>query len=190
MAFCIEDNLLNNCDENPIGGLFGKLYLADASGIDGAFTLGVNGEIDSISMQTTPDPAYFHEFDIVENQNNYTEDQQRTDSQAVVNNASLVFVVAGRTQSARNILQKLNRCCQVVAIHTEGSGRRWVMGYTQDEVQGEGVAARYAKVSTNLSETGSAAEDSNQYTVTLTWVSNEMARELNAAFDISTILEP
>ena len=192
MAFCIEDNLLNECDEpNPMGGLYGKLYLADASAIDGAFTLGVDGQIDSISMVTTPDPGYFHEFDIIENLNSLTESGSQNDARAFINHSELVFVVAGRSQTARNVLQKLAKCkCGIVSIHTEGGGKRWVSGYTADQVQGVGLAARYATVTALEAATGAAAEDSNQYTVTISWKSNEMCRELDPAFDITTLLEP
>ena len=181
MSFCLTGGISGNCSETCAGGI-GRVWIAPASAVDTVTQGGADGEIDGITMSTTP-AGVFYEFEFYQETTSFTETLERPSGNASVV-SSLTGSIICRSQTKRNAIQELASCaCGLVVIHEEASGKKFIWGLTKDYlatlpfsynaqlVSGEGVS-------------GAAITDQNQETITIEAKSTYKANELDSTVTI------
>lgn len=157
---CLTTGLSINCANSCAGGL-SKFYIASKDDVT-ALTL-VSGEITAITMDVG---ALFYEFIPYEETANFTETGERANCNTVVTQ-TMVAVFPCHSQETRDAIKELQDCCcGFIVIHEENNGKRWLWGASTDLT---GLGISYNAQLTNFETvTGTAINDQNQTTITLT----------------------
>lgn len=160
MAVCVTVGTTKNCDTPVVGGV-SEIWLSDRQSILSR-TLDVDGAVDVYTMDTG---EVFYKFEVASNQTNFVETTQESGEVT----QQIVFVLEGRDQEKRNIINRLKKCrCGVTVIHKENTGIYWTWGFDDTDE---------AKLLTNVSDSGTAKADINTMTVTLQASATEEARQ-------------
>ena len=157
---CLTNGLSLSCSTSCAGGL-DKFYLASID--DVASLTFVSGEVTVITMVGG---ASFYEFTPYQETGSWTETLERTNCNTVINQ-TLVGSFPCHSQDTRDAVAELQACCcGFVVIHVENGGGRWIWGTTNAlTTLGIGFPAQLTNVETT---TGTAINDQNQATVTIT----------------------
>ena len=157
---CLTSGLTINCANSCAGGV-AKFWVASKEDIA---SLNITaGEVDVITMVGG---AKFYEFEPYQETANFTETGERANCNTVITQ-TLVAVFPCHALSTREAIQELQDCCcGFVVIHEENNGSRWLWGAPK-ELTTLGIS--YAAQLTNFETvTGTAINDQNQSTITLT----------------------
>jgi hypothetical protein len=160
-----------NCADGTCAGGVGKLYLANANEVSSVATSSAGAT--GITMASS---AYnFYEFDFRDFSGNFTETlTQDLDTLAVSVEQVFTGIWTCRNQTDRDIIQDLaNQTCGVVAVHGENTGTYWIWGDVT--VGGKRLVGR---LSTAEGNSGTALTDANQYQITITCRSTQLAKVL------------
>jgi hypothetical protein len=157
---CLTTGLSVNCTNSCAGGL-AKFYVASKDDITSLTITG--GEVTAITMVAL---TKFYEFEPFQETGVWTETGERANCNTVVNQ-TITAVFPCHSQDTRDAIQELQDCCcGFVVIHEENNGSRWIWG-TPKEITGLGIHYP-AQLTAYESTTGTAINDQNQTSVTLT----------------------
>jgi len=121
----------------------------------------------------------FYEFEPYQETANFTETGERANCNTVITQ-TLVGIFPCHDQATREAIQELQDCCcGFVIIHEENNGTRWIWG-TPNSLTGLGIS--YPAQLTNFETvTGTAINDQNQSTITMTARGTVQALPLDSA---------
>jgi hypothetical protein len=157
---CLTTGISLSCSTSCAGGL-DKFYLASIDDI-ASLTI-VAGEVTVITMVGG---ASFFEFTPYQETGSFTETGERTNCNTVITQ-TLVGSFPCHSQDVRDSIAELQACCcGFVVIHVENGGSRWIWGTTNTlTTLGIGFPAQLTNFELT---TGTAINDQNQATITLT----------------------
>lgn len=162
----LTGGIAKGCSGN-IGGIK-KIYITDFCNVTG-LTLASPG--DEISGFTMVSGAVFYEFEFNKNSSTFQEDV--TGDQAAgtqLNTQTITLVLARREKTKRDTLQLLMGFKELAVIVLDSNGIYWYLG------QDNGIV-----MTQNVSVSGTAKADPNNYTLTLVGEEPELANEVLAA---------
>lgn len=173
---CITSGLSLNCANSCAGGV-ARFWVASKEDIS-ALTI-TAGEVSAITMVGG---ALFYEFEPYQETAVFTETGERANCNTVLTQ-TMVSIFPCHAQDTREAVQALQDCCcGFVVIHEENNGTRWIWG-TPKDITGLGI--HYAAQLTNFeTTTGTAINDQNQTTITLTARGTVQALPLDPALVI------
>lgn len=150
-----------------IGGIK-KIYITDFCNVTGLTLASPSGEISGFTMASG---TVFYEFEFNKNSSTFQEDI--TGDQAAgtqINTQTVTLVLARREKVKRDTLQLLMGFKELAVIVLDSNGDYWYMGETNGVVMTQ-----------NLSVSGTAAADANNYTITLIGEEVALANSVEAA---------
>jgi hypothetical protein len=150
-----------------------KVWITDFCNIT-SFEESSGGEIGTINMTGA---TLFYEFQFNKNSSTFQEEvsgDQSSGSQ--INTQTVTLVLARREKSKRDTLQLLMGFKELSIIVLDSNGIYWLLGETNGMV-----------MTTNTSVSGTAAADSNNYTITLIGEEPNLANEVLAAAVLANI---
>ena len=145
-----------------------KLYIADFCNISG-LTLGSPN--DTISAITMTSGTVFYEFEFNKNSSTFQEDV--TGDQAAgtqINTQTVTLVLARREKTKRDTLELFKGFKELAVIVLDSNGIYWLLGEESGMVMTQ-----------NVSVSGTAAADPNNYTLTLIGEETSLANEVEAS---------
>jgi hypothetical protein len=157
---CLTPGLTINCANSCAGGV-ARFWVASKEDI--ASLNITSGEVDVITMVAT---KKFYKFEPYQETANFTETGERANCNTVITQ-TLVAIFPCHALTTREAIQDLQDCCcGLVVIHEENNGSRWLWGAPK-ELTTLGIS--YPAQLTNFETvTGTAINDQNQSTITLT----------------------
>jgi hypothetical protein len=170
---CLSTGYSVSCSLSCAGGL-DKFWLASVEDV-ASLTI-TSGEVTAISMVSL---TKFYEFQPYQETASFTETGERTNCNTVITQ-TLVGSFPCHSQDVRDAIAEMQACCcGFVIIHQENGGGRWIWGTTNDlTTLGIGFPAQLTNFETT---TGTAINDQNQATVTLTARTTVQALPLDGA---------
>jgi hypothetical protein len=161
----LTGGISKGCTGN-VGGIK-KLYITDFCNIT-SFVEASGGEIGTINMSGA---TLFYEFQFNKNSSTFQEEisgDQAAGSQ--INTQTVTLVLARREKSKRDTLQLLMGFKELAVIVLDSNGIYWLLGQENGMI-----------MTTNTSVSGTAAQDANNYTLTLIGEEPTLANEVLAA---------
>jgi hypothetical protein len=157
---CLTAGLTINCANSCAGGV-SRFWVASKEDI-ASLTI-TSGEVTAITMVAT---KKFYLFEPYQETAAFTETGERANCNTVITQ-TLTGIFPCHDQLTREAIQELQDCCcGFVVIHEENNGTRWIWG-TPNNLTNLGIS--YAAQLTNFETvTGTAINDQNQSTITLT----------------------
>jgi len=157
---CLTTGLTIDCTNACAGGL-AKFWVASKEDVT-ALNI-TSGEIDTITMAGV---TKFYEFEPYQETANFTETGERANCNTVITQ-TLVAVFPCHALATREAIQELQDCCcGFIVIHEENNGTRWMWGAPNNLTT---LGITYPAQLTNFETvTGTAINDQNQSTITLT----------------------
>lgn len=178
---CLTQGLTLPCNINSIGGTEDKLYLLPCDWLqDPPFTLEANGALSSVAIDLIKSSgvAGFYEFDIKRDSGGYR-GEFAGEAPNLYLEQTVTLSIPKMDQATRNSIQQLLKCnCGLVGIVVDNNCKQWVLGVSYNEECSKFIC-RGLQVAAGTSEQTGAdpTADLNEYTVTLTAVAFELARE-------------
>ena len=186
---CLTQGLTKNCAEPNQAGTEDKLYLIPAQWLDEpAFTVDPNGSLSAISIDLVASGGVtgFYSYDLRRDANGYRGELAGEQPNLYIEQ-TVTAIIDKMNQDTRNVIQEWLDCrCGLVAIVVDNNCKQWVLGVSYNaacakfQIRGLRVAAGSAE-QTGVDPTA----DQNQYEVTLTTNSFELAREYSGVIPLA-----
>jgi hypothetical protein len=157
---CLTTGLSVNCTNSCAGGL-ARFWIASKEDVT---NLNITaGEVTAITMNGL---TTFYEFEPYQETGMFMEAGERANCNTVLTQ-TLTAIFPCHAQETREAVQEMQDCCcGFVVIHEENNGKRWIWG-TPKDITGLGIHYA-AQLSAFETTTGTAINDQNQTSVTLT----------------------
>jgi len=170
---CLTTGLSVSCSNSCAGGL-ARFWIASKEDVTN-LTI-TSGEVTAITMAFG---TFFYEFEPYQETGMFMETGERANCNTVLTQ-TLTAIFPCHDQLTREAVQEMQDCCcGFVVIHEENNGKRWIWGTPKDITN---LGIQYAaQLSAFETTTGTAINDQNQTSITLTSRGTVQALPLEAS---------
>lgn len=178
-----------SCNLRSTAGLEECIYLAPCDWLDDpAFTIAGDGALSDIAIDVAKSggPTGLYKFDLKRNANGYTGEAGGSVDN-IFFTQTVTLVIPKMAQASRNAIMEMLSCrCGLIGIVVDNNCKQWVLGFQYDEDCSK-EKCKGLRVDAGTSETTGIDEtaDQNEYTVTLTAIVRELAREYTTVIPVN-----
>jgi len=186
---CLTSGLTLPCNINSIGGNEDTLYLIPCDWLDNpAFTVLGNGELSAIAINLIASGGVtgFYQFGVKRDSLGYR-GEFAGEAPNLYLEQTVTLTVPKMDQTSRNAIQQLLKCnCGLLAIVVDNNCKQWTLGVSYNEDCSKFVCRGLQVAAATSEQTGAdPTADPNEYTVTLTGIAFELAREYSGVIPLA-----